>query len=285
MNYWLMSMSWGSGNVRFSPCKRKGVAAIGYYPDYETLGNLDGITDKEYKARWLGWKNPNGKSSLWSFVNKMQIGDGIYVRGDKASTIGRGVIAGDYKYDLDILRNEPEWKDQEYPWEHYRAVDWVDDFKIIHESLSPKNIGTVVKLDSQKVKEFEIRHNLQPLEQIIHAKNNTEEIIESTCDITVKEGAEKYGAYTRYERSPKLRAEAIKIHGYTCKVRGCVFNFKNKYGEDFIEVHHIKPLSQTKETDINPATDLITVCSNCHRMIHRKRDKPLKIEELEEMIR
>ncbi len=50
-------------------------------------------------------------------------------------------------------------------------------------------------------------------------------------------------------------------------------------GEDYIECHHTKPVSEylvEQSTNIN---DLILVCSNCHRMLHRKRPW-LKKEEL-----
>ncbi|MBC1899537.1 HNH endonuclease [Listeria seeligeri] len=103
--------------------------------------------------------------------------------------------------------------------------------------------------------------------------------------IRAKEG-EKVKVYTyKYERKPKLRAKAIEIHGTTCKV--CRFNFEDYYGElgrDFIEIHHLKPLSSSEEEiEVNPATDLVPVCSNCHRMIHRKKDEIVSIEELKEI--
>ena len=90
-----------------------------------------------------------------------------------------------------------------------------------------------------------------------------------------------------YERSPELRAAAIKLHGTTCKA--CGFNFARAYGErgkDYIEVHHLVPIS----THIEPKTisaekDLIVLCSNCHRMVHRKKDKPLSLGELIEIVR
>ena len=79
---------------------------------------------------------------------------------------------------------------------------------------------------------------------------------------------------------------AIKIHGTRCMV--CDFDFEEVYGElgkDFIEVHHTKPLyTLEEEMDINPEEDLVCLCSNCHRMIHRKRDKILTIEELKEIM-
>ncbi|MBR3918614.1 MAG: HNH endonuclease [Clostridia bacterium] len=68
----------------------------------------------------------------------------------------------------------------------------------------------------------------------------------------------------------------------------CGFDFEKTYGDlgkDFIEVHHTKPLfSLEEEVKINPRTDLVCVCSNCHRMIHRKRDSIISIDELKKII-
>lgn len=57
-------------------------------------------------------------------------------------------------------------------------------------------------------------------------------------------------------------------------------------GAGFIEVHHVKPLHlQDEEFIIDPATDLVCVCANCHRMLHRKRDGIVTVEELREYVR
>ena len=68
----------------------------------------------------------------------------------------------------------------------------------------------------------------------------------------------------------------------------CDFDFEEAYGElgkDFIEVHHTKPLYSLEEKmEINPEEDLVCLCSNCHRMIHRRRDKILTVEELKEIM-
>lgn len=102
------------------------------------------------------------------------------------------------------------------------------------------------------------------------------------ADGTVKE---YYGK--RYERIPKNRKKAIEIHGLSCVA--CGFNFEEFYGErgkDFIEVHHVKPLSTIgQEVVINPKEDLMPVCSNCHRVIHRRKDDVLKIEELRALLK
>jgi len=69
-----------------------------------------------------------------------------------------------------------------------------------------------------------------------------------------------------------------------CEV--CGFNFQEKYGdlgEGFIECHHVTPISQLRPDTVVTWNDLILVCSNCHRMIHRKTNLTT-IEELRFLI-
>jgi hypothetical protein len=59
-----------------------------------------------------------------------------------------------------------------------------------------------------------------------------------------------------------------------CEV--CGFDFRQHYpaslGDGFIEVHHLSPLFERDEPLRTSLADLLLVCSNCHRMIHRTRD-------------
>ncbi|MGS0756106.1 HNH endonuclease [Roseateles sp. GG27B] len=48
-----------------------------------------------------------------------------------------------------------------------------------------------------------------------------------------------------------------------------------------MEVHHLNPISeQSGPAAVNPRTDLIVLCSNCHSIVHRNRPKPLTLAEL-----
>ena len=100
------------------------------------------------------------------------------------------------------------------------------------------------------------------------------------------EGGKKAKLIAYFERNPALRAAAVAFHGTTCKV--CGFNFEAAYGEhgrNYIEVHHLIPISTLPEpSSINPREDLTVLCSNCHRMIHRKREATLSIEELRNIL-
>lgn len=90
-----------------------------------------------------------------------------------------------------------------------------------------------------------------------------------------------------YERNPKLKEQAKQIHGTTCCI--CDFNFGEfygEYGEGFIHIHHLVPISEGEgqEKTVNPATDLVPVCPNCHSIIHRKKNRTLSIAEMKAMI-
>ncbi|HEX7304188.1 HNH endonuclease, partial [Lentzea sp.] len=57
-----------------------------------------------------------------------------------------------------------------------------------------------------------------------------------------------------------------------CEV--CGFDFESFYGErgkGFAEVHHAVPLHVTGPTTTK-LDDLVVLCSNCHRMIHRGKN-------------
>ncbi|MBJ6749889.1 EVE domain-containing protein [Geomonas anaerohicana] len=100
------------------------------------------------------------------------------------------------------------------------------------------------------------------------------------------EGGTKEYFGKRYERDAINRRRAIEHHGLACKA--CGFNFERVYGErgsGFIEVHHVKPISMLKEKQqVDPKTDLVTLCSNCHKMIHRRPDNILTIAELKKLL-
>jgi predicted HNH restriction endonuclease len=102
-----------------------------------------------------------------------------------------------------------------------------------------------------------------------------------------EEGKSSKKYVTIYERDNRNRQQAIAIHGLSCF--GCGFNFEKYYGEyakGYIQIHHVKPVSELGGTvKINPETDLIPLCANCHAIVHRKRKQTLSLEDLKELIK
>jgi 5-methylcytosine-specific restriction protein A len=105
-------------------------------------------------------------------------------------------------------------------------------------------------------------------------------ILEPDADDTVAEvlvsETPEMRQHRRLERNPAAVRAARSWHG--CRCQACGFDFEQTYGDlgsDFIEVHHLKPLSslpRDQATVLNVVTDFAVLCANCHRMIHRLPD-------------
>jgi 5-methylcytosine-specific restriction endonuclease McrA len=88
------------------------------------------------------------------------------------------------------------------------------------------------------------------------------------------------------ERSPDLAKACKRRDGYRCKV--CKMTFAEVYGEElgaeFAEAHHLYPLSKKRAKEKTRLDDLVTVCSNCHRMLHQMRGREHDLDELKRVI-
>ena len=145
-------------------------------------------------------------------------------------------------------------------------------------------MGDIPKIRFFKKNEREF--NLEFIDDSLFVSDIADEINDEFTYQCNKEGELKVISSKYYERNPKNRQLAVQIHGLTCAV--CGFNFEETYGtfgKGFIEVHHIIPLHLSgSETVIDPEKDLIPVCSNCHRMLHRNKGHPLSIDDLKKII-
>lgn len=78
------------------------------------------------------------------------------------------------------------------------------------------------------------------------------------------------------EREPKLVAarKAVALNQYgTLSCEACGFDFGLSYGSrgaGFIECHHTRPLSKLQPGAVTRLDELVLLCSNCHRMVHRR---------------
>jgi putative restriction endonuclease len=103
---------------------------------------------------------------------------------------------------------------------------------------------------------------------------------------SAEEGTKTHKYVTTYERDPKYRKQALAIHGFTCK--GCDLSMADRYGtyaEGLIHVHHVVPVSTYEvPRKINPATDLVPLCPNCHSVVHRKKTSTLTVPQLRALL-
>lgn len=96
------------------------------------------------------------------------------------------------------------------------------------------------------------------------------------------EGAKKHIEQERSQRNPELRRICLAKYGFICQV--CGFDFEKAYGDigkNFIEVHHLKPISSFKgEHGVDPEEDLVPLCSNCHSMIHHGPNGVMTLKDI-----
>ena len=109
-------------------------------------------------------------------------------------------------------------------------------------------------------------------------------------DSSFPEGKQTLRLHIYRERNSKLirtvKEQFKKENGKIfCEI--CEFDYTEKYGdlgEDYIEAHHTIPVSELKEGSKTKVEDIVLVCANCHRMLHRKRPW-LSKNDLKEILR
>ena len=104
-------------------------------------------------------------------------------------------------------------------------------------------------------------------------------------EITIEE-KRVYVRHSRIERNTKAAKQAKKSKPALCE--SCGFDFKEIYGErgeGYIEAHHLIPLHSLpigKPVSMDPKSDFALLCSNCHKMVHRKMPM-LTLKQLKEL--
>jgi 5-methylcytosine-specific restriction protein A len=88
------------------------------------------------------------------------------------------------------------------------------------------------------------------------------------------EGKFIYRIHRVRERNNKAveaaKRAALRDGNLHCSI--CGFDFERQYGlrgTGYIEFHHVKPISEYEPGEETKPSDLIPVCANCHRMLHR----------------
>ena len=217
-----------------------------------------------------------GRQELVDFAEKEKI---LYKQYSGSIIAWGKLITEPYQvHDEDVLG----WKS---PWYGIIQIFEVFETPIPYSSFKQfceiNSYGAITTLSDEKC---------AMLEQLVSDYSNvkvTEESVVVIPDSTYTEGrrVEIYGH--KYERDAKVRKAFLNTQKkpYHCEV--CGFDFEKIYGElgkDYIEVHHRTPLFVNDVEQEIHMTDLACLCSNCHRMIHRKRGKIMTVEELRAVV-
>lgn len=153
----------------------------------------------------------------------------------------------------------------------------------LDESEASKGLDKVSKRDKEIWDKYcnnieELRNLAEAITSSLTITSNTVKGLdpESNDETEFPEGRYFYRLHRVRERNKTLIDQVKRLASARGSLRCCIcdFCFEEKYGEigkDFIECHHVKPLSEYKPNEQTSISDLVLVCSNCHKMIHRKR--------------
>lgn len=120
------------------------------------------------------------------------------------------------------------------------------------------------------------RHRLHQLANMIaqgFRSVPTEVQLEDEDESEFPEGRVLYRLHRQRERNSKLITNKKNVaESLACEV--CGFDFFATYGaigDGYIECHHTVPISEYAPGQKTKLEDLVLVCANCHRMLHRRR--------------
>lgn len=183
--------------------------------------------------------------------------------------------------------------DYSFPVENENIFICVTDFIALYPLLE-------LAIFTEKGRNFDIVSRIQQVYEWVNTYSDEDEILQDEAEYEnsipdvdnleiVSEGHHQLVAHYRRERNRQIvqkKKQQVLSETGTLECEVCGFDFGKTYGErgkEFCEVHHKIPLSEATDVVKTKLSDLAIVCSNCHRMIHRKQPA-LAIEELQELL-
>lgn len=240
--------------------------------------------------------------------DRVKVGDTVFIWRAKGKTdltpgvVGMGTIVESCQSESIIADNESLrvdlWTDEDRKKDEMKAGINLIEKRLteLDGMLTLNDLRQDPILSQMQVITFRVGSNFPLSEQQaktlkelwrVHSTHFDEEIYGG---YEATEGKVKLAIHKNRERDRRLVDEAkaaFKLeHGRVyCEI--CNFSFEEKYGEhgqNYIEAHHVKPVADLEVGETTSISDLIMVCSNCHRMIHHKRDGLLDVDELKALI-
>jgi len=247
--------------------------------------NPDDYDVDEYLGRfdYIYWSVKTGLH-----IREIRIGDDAYLWRARGKSNGpRGILARcivaempkNNGFDFPENRGDDLWLDSAY------QSDYRVGMRVVQ--CAPAN---AVLVDEEVLKQHETLKNLLAIKQrtgtsfredneitrcaLRELWNSQDSLSDPNVEISGVEGIRRLRTHAVYERDARLVSKKkqqfieAKSNLY-CEL--CGFDFGKEYGDlgaGFIEVHHVVPVSTNKERK-TMLDDLMCVCSNCHRMLHR----------------
>lgn len=163
-----------------------------------------------------------------------------------------------------ILRKPLDPSEYDRPiYEEYEKSGEEYSYYGVYESALPENEESVRGIVARATSFFEhVIKSQQPA-----ARSHEKEHEDDYAHIENRQLVQQHLAR---ERSRTLAAQCNRRDNYRCQV--CEITFREVYGDigkAYAETHHIISLNRLADTVESSLNDLVTVCANCHRMLHK----------------
>ena len=209
---------------------------------------------------WEKYRNANGDEDKNSFIARM---NDMFETDPHNGTIGCIILSDFQAFDTPVYLSDI-------------GVDFKNSV-VSGKGITESEVNAILQYGSSTVG------------NVIRKLTEVDRIGFTEDDEGFPEGKLKLKQHLVRERNPEViklaKERYLQLHGkLICEV--CEFDFAARYGdigEGFIEGHHTKPISEMAEDEVTMVEDIALVCSNCHRMLHRKRPW-LSINELKQLL-
>jgi len=246
MAIWKITTHHDQPEDAFSAWRSRGLVAVGW----TNIGDLTKLSPRSSSeiGAYIRAEYPNlpnsgtGGPSLWNFYSNVRVGDHV-IAVSKGKRLGVMLVTGEYFH----ARED----DGVLGYGHIRRAE----FTAIDAELLWHSVQTVA-----------LGQSIQWTVGLCRQSSDAE-------DRLYEEGQRYSVISTAVERNPAARQACVDRFGPMCI--SCGFDFKKVFGDagsGLIHVHHLTELSsRSGPHSVNPITDLVPLCPNCHAMAHRRR--------------
>lgn len=236
------------------------------YPISTCLADLDADTvtklkDNELHENVCMWGATPGSSNVdrWE---KLKEGDGILAYSKGEFKFFGTIFAK--THNPDVARKIQKTNDNDETWEYIYFI----------KDLKPVNIKAI---EFAAFFGYKLNHTPQGFTNIdsdfSKVKIAEEEKSENRKKTKMESGREVW------PRDPKKAKQAIKQAEFKCEIDDTHETFVSEASrKNYMEAHHLIPLRMQHdfENSLDVVGNIVSICPNCHRLIHYGRDKDKK---------
>ncbi len=258
--------------------KNGNYVALGWYHTDYSNWDIESIISDLVKHKF---KNEKESIDAHKKFYKLEVGDVIAANNVSDGLFGIGIIKSDYKFKKYIHDTGSENRDEFYS--HYRDVEWVvTDYQKRKSILGKEDkcwrmrgtVGGLLLLPNYVKRIFDARG-------IQYERNASDWYGDSELVGYEGEVKEEFRLHKWIERDLIFRNSYKKKYAEIEKCPGCELNPKKAFGIsaiNFFELHHITPLALRKSdrNSITKESDVLLLCPNCHKLIHKMMSKKNK---------